>query len=257
MSEQWGFYLIPDNERPRSIALDMGLAENAPLETFPVVGNIRLFLNAPSELGLSTDTEFDRLAEIEDRLNGMLCSQGQAVFVGRDTGNGFREFYYYVKNGIEFGKAAKIAMAQFPNYRFETGAAPDEDWNTYFKTLYPSPRSQQMMGNYQVLTLLASHGDDHEIPRRIDHHADFTDKKNLQAFVAYIKPQGFTVRKTYREKLWGGKYMIDFDRIDAPAQIDDVALPLWAKIVELNGVYDGWGCGVETGSEVRENTPGS
>lgn len=247
MSEQWNFYFKPDERRPRSIALDMGIANMAPLDDFPVMAFIRLFLNAPSDLGLSTDTEFDKLAEIEDRLTGMLCANGQTVFVGRETGNSRRDFYYYVKNGVEFGKAAKIAMAHFPNYRFETGAQPDEDWNTYFNALFPSKREQQIMGNRDVLATLAAHGDDHHLPRRIDHHADFTDKESLQAFVAYIKPLGFKVRKISREKFWRGKHLLDFERVDKPQQIDAVTLPLWGKAIELGGVYDGWGCGVETG----------
>jgi hypothetical protein len=41
-----------------------------------------------------------------------------------------------------------------------------------------------------------------------------------------------------------GSFALQFHRHDAPANIDEVVVPIALRIEEFDGDYDGWGCGV-------------
>jgi regulator of RNase E activity RraB len=131
-------------------------------------------------------------------------------------------------------------MSKWPDYEFETGARPDPDWSTYRNFLYPSDEDFQRIGNREVIDRLREHGDQIEIARKIDHFAVFAKRDDRDAFARYLADHGYHVSETGDPA--DGRFEVAFDRVDPPADIDDVTIELFRAARKHHGEYDGWGC---------------
>ena len=138
MSDDWDFYSLRVDSQPASIFVDLGMSKEAPIRSHSTMGYLRVLMRLPREDGLSSREEFDDLIALEDRVTAKIIQDGTAVFVGRNTSSGNRDFYFYVADPTKFEKAAKAAMREFPAYKYETAARADQEWRTYFDFLYPS-----------------------------------------------------------------------------------------------------------------------
>src|SRR5688572_33023734 len=99
-----------------------------------------------------------------------------AQMVGRITGAGRREFYFYSEEPGPLDEAVRTAMNSFPGYEHECGSTLQPDWDQYLRLLYPSNSNLQRMFNRRVLQELAGRGDAHETPRKVDHWLEFPDE---------------------------------------------------------------------------------
>ena len=87
---------------------------------------------------------------------------------------------------------------------------------------------------------LEKHGDVLSEPRMIDHRAYFPNDREAASFAAKVEGMGFDVAPP--KPMDDGQYAIDFERIDLPDDMDDLAPRLANLAAELTGSYDGWGC---------------
>jgi hypothetical protein len=181
---------------------------------------------------------------LEDRVTAKVIQDGTAVFVGRNTSSGNRDFYFYVADPTKFEKAARAAMREFPAYTYETDARADQEWRTYFDFLYPSEIDFQRILNRRVRQHLEKNGDNASNERKIDHLALLPNPKAQAAFTDYVQGEGYTVESAPDEPNADGQFSVEFYRVDQPARIDEIAVPLFRKVAELAGEYDGWGCEV-------------
>jgi len=246
MSDDWDFFPLRVDDQPASIFVDLGIKKDAPLKSHPSMGYLRVLMRRPREDGLSSQEEFDDLVALEDRVTAKITKDGAAVFVGRNTSGGNRDFYFYVADPAKFEGAARAAMREFSAYKYETGWREDRDWRTYFEFLHPSDADLQRMLNRRVRQQLEKHGDNSNNERRIDHLALLPSGAARTAFIRYLQAEGFVVDSAPDEPNSEGQFSVEFSRVDRPAQIDEIVLPLFQKAVELSGVYDGWGCNVST-----------
>ena len=150
MSDDWDFYSLRVDSQPASIFVDLGMSKEAPIRSHSTMGYLRVLMRLPREDGLSSREEFDDLIALEDRVTAKVIQDGTAVFVGRNTSSGNRDFYFYVADPTKFEKAAKAAMREFPAYKYETDARADQEWRTYFDFLYPSEIDYQRIMNRRV-----------------------------------------------------------------------------------------------------------
>lgn len=241
MSDQWNFYRLRVDGEPASIFLDMGIAESAPISGYDRMAYIRVRMLHPRDDGLSSDDEFDDLVALEDAIVEKTTAEATAIYVGRNTSSGNRDLYFYTIDYKAFETASTSAMMPFPAYSFEIGARPDAEWKTYFEFLYPSPKSQQQIANRSVREALLSHGDHTNELRQIDHRVIFPNAADCDRFVNFILERGFIINDRFAD---GGKFHLDFSKIDTPADIDDVTMLLFEAALEYGGDYDGWGCEV-------------
>ena len=135
-----------------------------------------LHFNAARADGLSSEDEAADLLRIEDQLVPTIKLECQAQLVGRITGAGRREFYFYSAAESSLESIARTTMASFPAYRFDIGEQNDPSWGHYLDVLYPTPREMMSIQNRRVLDQLEKNGDDHAISRPVDRkrHADHT-----------------------------------------------------------------------------------
>jgi hypothetical protein len=125
MSDDWDFYSLRVDNLPASIFVDLGIGKEAPIRTHGAMAYLRLPMLHPRRDGLSSEEEFDDLIAIEDQLVPKVAQEGTAIFVGRNTSGGNRDFYFYVADTERFEHAIQLAMQQFPSYEYETGTRED------------------------------------------------------------------------------------------------------------------------------------
>jgi hypothetical protein len=244
MSNDWDFYFLRVDGESASIFVDLGISKDAPIRSHTTMGYLRVLMLRPREDGLSSQDEFDDLIALEDHVTAKIIENGAAVFVGRNTSSGNRDFYFYVADPTNFEKTAKAAMREFPAYEYETGTRADQEWRTYFDFLYPSEIDFQRIMNRRVRQQLEKNGDNASNERKIDHLALLPNPKAQAAFTDYVQGEGYTVESAPDEPNADGQFLVEFYRVDQPARIDEIAVPLFRKVAELAGEYDGWGCEV-------------
>jgi hypothetical protein len=240
MSDHWDFYFCLVEGETASIFLDLGIASEAPISTHPHMACVRLAMRDPRADGLSSQQEFEALKAVEDDLTDTITKQCGAIYVGRNTSAGYRDFYFYASDPDRFTQAAEAATSRHAPYRCEVGTSPDSDWSAYFTFLIPTADDRQRMLNRELRVALEDRGDVLTEPRMIDHRAYFPTPDAASAYADQIKEMSFAAAPA--GLMEEGGYAVDFERVDAPAEMDDVSPRLARLAGDLNGVYDGWGC---------------
>lgn len=251
-ASDWDFYFCNVNDALSSIFVDLGAIRRAPVAEKPWLLWIWVGLRSPREDGLSSNDEAPKLYEIEDALTGGLLGQTGAELLGRITGSNRREFYFYAPDDQILGAAMSQVRLEFPDYEFEFGAQGDPEWRQYLDLLYPSEDNMQRIQNRRVLTELEEKGDDHSIPRSIDHCLYFRSAEDRRAFVASIAGAGFTVQSEDEDDDVEGvrerPYSLILVRVDpvTPDHLNQVTLQLFEHARQFGAEYDGWGCEVRS-----------
>jgi len=254
MSGVWSFYPCWFGDEPASIYLDLGIAKDAPMAQFPVMAYLRVYMNSPQPNGLSSQEEFQALMDLEDRIEEELASEETAVYVGRRTYAGCRDFYFYTSDPQDWQDAAGAVMKKAPEYRFECATKEDTGWAFYLECLYPSePVWQDMIdrsiregrdspkeSDLQLLRITQGMGDSLEKEREIDHWIYFDDPRARKAFEDEAAALGFRTRCQIEPDEEHTKYGIQVYRVDVPSAIGAATRPLSLLAAKLHGEYDGW-----------------
>lgn len=242
MSGKWDFFFLRVDDQPASIFVDLGIATEAPLPGHKHVGWVRVKMLRPRDDGFSSQEEFEDLSALEDDITARIITNGDAVYVGRVTSDGFRDFFFYAGDGRQFTRAAEAAAAHHPTYRCEVGGRSDPDWRVYFDFLSPSEDDRQCIANRGVREALEDHGDLLSLPRQIDHWAYFAARDGAAAFTVRIERDGF--RHELPEATDEDDFVVRFSRDDRPDELDEVTIMLARLAREQGGEYDGWECPV-------------
>jgi hypothetical protein len=238
---QWDSYLCQGDHKLASIFLDLALQKAAPVKALPHMAYIRLHMMAPREDGLSSSEEFAQLSGLEDSLEAVLCREQSTLFVGRNTSDGCRDFYFYIDDPKDWADRVTAAMRPYSDYRYQYGTRPDIDWKTYLEFLFPPDIELQRMANSNVCYSLKDKGDTLTEPRDVRHWVYLPTESARSHFIDYAVAGGFMVqeRPVIPRKLSFG---LCLSRLDIPSfgNIDQITLPLYEKALELKGAYDGW-----------------
>lgn len=243
MSDNWDFYFCRVNDILSSIFVDLGARESAP---DPARGHL-LWIWIPFQRsrpdGLSSAEEAETLAIMEDEFAQKLERELDAVFVGRITGAGRRELYYYAAAAGEFESIVSQVSAGYPAYDFDFGEQADATWSQYREVLYPSPSELQRIRNRRVVEALEAAGDSLEMARPVKHWIYFgnaaqraTGKERLAG--ASFQVDDVDAGDATRETAWGlcatRVHKVDPDSVDTHVQM---VLDL---LEDLDAEYDGW-----------------
>jgi uncharacterized protein (TIGR01619 family) len=239
----WDAYLMEVNNKPVSIIVDLGLASVAPQKERPFVVIIRTKILKPDPNGLPGKTESVRLDEMENKLVEQLSSKTGAVYTGRYTQRGLREFYFYALDTLDYFFAVKSALAGFTDYQWLTQAKEDKKWTNYFTVLYPPPVEYEKIQNRRMVDLLKGKGDELKESRRIDHFFYFKTKSKREDFLRSPGMENFSIDEipeaNQKKAL---PYMLHIFKNDVPdySFIERVLIPLWERAKQFEGNYDGW-----------------
>ena len=241
MSKDWDFYASEIDGKPASVFLDLGVADDAPIERLTIVAWVKMQMLHPREDGLASEDEFEALKAIEDALKSGLVSKTTA-YVGNITLDGRRDFYFYASSAQGWKDQVVNALRAFTDYRFNCGSRPDREWDTYFELLSPADADLVRMQNRRLCDLLQQRGDRLDRERPIEHTAYFAKAPARDAFVREATGLGFGVVAMIEPEEKGDHFGIRVSGLGVPshAQIDALTLPLFLAASELGGEYDGW-----------------
>lgn len=243
MSDNWDFYFCQVEGHPASIFVDLGISRELPLADLTYLAWLRLNLRQPREDGLSSKDEYQRLCEIEDALPAALqAADSKIIFVGRNTSNCCRDFYFYAENGTQAESCLSMFMVPFREYEFAVGSRPDPEWKTYREFLYPSPRAYQTILNQHVLMSLDKSGDNHAVEREVHHWIYFRSRDDRERFLAAVVEKGYKIfsqSDTDNEKRPFGVILSRSHTVDLPT-VNAIVLELFDLACEFAGDYDGW-----------------
>lgn len=241
MSDDWDVYFTHVDDKPASILLDLGFAEEAPIPGLSVLAYVTVDFLDPDENGMSGQSEHARLVALEDALIPALTHE-TCIFVGRCTTAGQRDFFFYMDNAKGVEEKVEAVMAGFDEYPWDMGLVEEPGWDTYLEFLFPDDQGMDTIRNNRVRRNLLAEGDNLAAPREIDHWLQFVSRNDLDAFLLEADREGF--RATVRDKERDKPYELLLQREDTPEDIDDVTWPLRELAGAHGGVYDGWGCRV-------------
>jgi hypothetical protein len=248
VSDEWDFYFARVNGAVSSIFVDLGLRPDVPLEKRPWLLWVFVDLQAPNTDGLSTNEEAPRLHEIGESLDACVSALCGAQLVGRITGAGRREFYFYGEEPGPLDEAVSRAMQAFAPYQHECGSTLEPEWDQYLDLLYPSDSNLQRMFNRRVLESLSENGDVHETPRQVDHWLEFPNDAARAACRETLLAIEFKVEDEFQAEQPDNAmpHTLVVSRVDSVDShtINGITLELARLAQQHGGRYDGWECPV-------------
>jgi hypothetical protein len=255
MSDEWDFYFARVNDAVSSIFVDLGIRPDAPLEKRPWLLWVWVEMRAPRPDGLSSNEEAPKLHEIGEALDSLISTACGGQLVGRITGSGRREFYFYASEPGELDGAAANAMKGFPDYTYEAGSTFQPEWEQYLELLYPSESNLQRMFNRRVLESLEENGDVHEVPRTVEHWLEFPTVEARAACRDTLIAIDFVLVGEYLseeadDELPHSLVVARVDSVDSHT-INGITLELARLAGEHGGRYDGWECPVTKDGELQ------
>lgn len=242
MLANWDSYFCNVNNVLASIALNLELHKHAPDSDRPNLLWVWVYMKSPREDGLSAQSEFEDLCSIEDQLTTTMLDKFDAVFCGRITTDGRREFYYYAPRAEQLKYVIKKAMDQFRGYEFDCGWKPDSGWTQYLEVLYPSDEVRQCMENRKVLDVLEQKGDSLERPRDVLHWIYFRTDADREQFRVAVAPLRYRLESKSDREHRDFPKGICIARLQSvkPAELDDAVIELFRLAKKHSGDYDGW-----------------
>ncbi len=255
MTDHWVSYFYNVNGKLASIFLDIHLRNIAPDSARPWLLWLWVHLKQPRPDGLSSSEEFPTLRAIEDRVNNAISQGCQAVWIGRITTDGRREFYYYAPNSGTFDATVADIMNSFPGYEFDHGSQQDPAWNQCLSVLFPPEDDLQKILNREVLDVMENNGDQPEIPREVLHWAYFPTEVNRSDFEAAVQTKQYTLLSKSHQHEGENPYGVCFGKIQQCTSdaIDKSVLELRKLALRFQGEYDGWEAQVMPAAKAEES----
>jgi hypothetical protein len=247
MAGQWDFYQCRLNGKPASVYLDLGLKKNAPDAKRHALLVVRVFLRAPDPgNGMSTDAEYDVLVAMEDQLVQAFKEDFGAVYTGRITTGGRREFFFYSAGAGNVGGVAKAALSKYAGYKIEAWGQADPLWKQYLEVLYPRGRALRWISDKALIEALAARGDQLSVARPIRHVSHFASASGRAEFSGSVENAGFVVSSVSDtgRAADARPFGVVYELAQVPSlQVVSETTALLTQLSEKNGgTYDGWEC---------------
>jgi hypothetical protein len=146
-SDQWWTYLASYDAGPGSTLVDLGLRKHAPLVDYPyrvVTGTTYVSVDRD---GFPENADFDRLNDLQDRVEAAIAKQSPHIYAGRFTHNFEQTHYVYVKSGVGVEQALLEVYRGFcPGCKTYTKITHDPAWSAYFEFLFPNQATREHYG---------------------------------------------------------------------------------------------------------------
>jgi|SRR5690348_1149706 len=241
-TEDWNFYLCNVNGAPASIFLNLALHRVAPDRSRPILLWLSIHLRWPHENGLSDTSELGPLSAIEEMLSEVMRDRFDAIYCGRITTEGRREFYFYGSHSDGLDSAVEVAAERSRSYQFESGFKEDKSWKLYSEVLYPSDEDGQRIKSRKVLDLLQERHDTLRRPRDVLHWIYFRSEADRMNFQKAVMALQYRVQSTSVNEDYDFPFALCIVRFQSvsPEEIDDAVIELFRLARDHGANYDGW-----------------
>ncbi len=242
--EDWDNYIISVNNHPVSVVVNLGLKEKAPQKERPFVIILRTKYGVSDSSGFPSPEIMGTMDSIESELETRLKSRLGAVYVGRFTQRGLREFYFYSLDTVQYLSACASVMDKYRAFPWLCKAQQDKSWSNYFEVLYPSPNELEKIENRRMVETLKDKGDPLTSKRKIDHLLYFKSVPGRQSFLKALDLPEVMIDDMPAEKTEWGDYgfRLKISRSDIPdlLTMNRITIFLRELAVKYNGIYGGW-----------------
>lgn len=240
----WDFYQCLVNDKPASISLDLDFMHLAPLADYPELFYLRIPMCQPRDDGLSSQQEFDTLAQMEDAVVEVLTATNQMLYVGRLTSDGHRDLFFYSRDTQINEAALEHCLNDFPDYAWQGGVNADPEWEAYIQLLMPSDEQFERMKNRSVCDALAEQGDKFTTERDIMHWAYFRTQNAADNYATFAQSSGYKLEEVETMDDTDEPFFVRVSIRGIPdySEIDALTLPLFHAAKNEGGRYDGWEC---------------
>lgn len=224
--------------------LNMALKERAVGLGRPYAVILRTKYTDADRYGFPGESEKDKLDSLENDLEKVLSEKNGAIYAGRFTQRGLREFYFYVLDTVDYSAHLKDIMENYPSLPWLAKAVYDRNWTNYTEVLYPSDIEKEKMENRKMIMALQSKGDDLSRPRRIEHTLYFKIAQSRRTFLTTSSLQGFNVSEMPIEKSNDSEYPYQliiwhFEKPEIK-KMNAITLTLTHHALKNGGKYEGW-----------------
>jgi uncharacterized protein (TIGR01619 family) len=240
--ENWEIYPSQLKEEFALFAVDLGVAEIAPVPVLDNLQWLRIVFTTTRDDGMPDEDEAAQLSEVEDWwVERMQADEG--LHVARMTCAGRRELFGYMRNDLNDDLVAEARRLFGERYDFEGNSRQDPGWEVYADFLYPDPMAQRRIGNFKVVTQLRHAGDVASAVRPVDHYIYFPDEATRSQYVDEVVEAGFEVAAQEFDDEHDLPWTLHLKSRHTTdlATIDSIVLPLWIRAQQLGANYDGWG----------------
>lgn len=242
--QDWDNYIFPLHGRPVSIMLNMALKERAAGLGRPYAIILRTKYADVDQYGFPGDRDKEKLDSLENDLEQTLTQKNGAIYAGRFTQRGLREFYFYVLDTVDHRLHCQQVMNKYPDLPWLAKAVHDRNWTNYNEVLYPSAIEKEKMENRKMVMTLQSKGDNLSRARRIEHTLYFKVAQSRRTFLISPAIQGFNVSEMPVEKSNDSEFpfLLIIWQHEKPElkKMNEVTLKLTHEAQKNGGRYEGW-----------------
>lgn len=239
----WDTYVLYIKNRPVSVMVDLSFGQSPEAKQHPNVILVSVPLVKVQEDGLPVFSELKKLDSLETLLINGLRDKLSAVYTGRHTSNGKRDFYFYSNDTLNAHLHVTDLVSTFNPYRANVLVAADKDLSHYLNVLYPTQVELQRIYNRRMIMHLRNAGDVLNAPRKVSHFIFFKTEKDRKSFALTVQDNRFTIEHFNDEKAVKDRpYSLEISRADRVDEdnIEEVSLYLWELALKYGAKYDGW-----------------
>ena len=239
----WEAYKTLVDNKETYITIDLALSKTAPNKNQRFIAWISVKLIETIKDGKLTENEEVWMENIQRGLIINISANYNSTFIGHQTYNGYREFYFYVNDTLGLNMVFSETMNFFNSYQSKFGFRKDELWAGYFDYLYPDPESLRRIYNRKIIRNLEVQGDKLEKERLVYHWIYFKTINDRNKFIVQVRDRHFKIEdEAYDPTLGNWPYLLHLSRIDKVdyQSVDSYVMPLWKAVKELHGKYNNW-----------------
>lgn len=238
----WDTYVNEFGDKLSSVMVDLAFGGSAEARLRPNAIIIRIRVDSIKANGMPAENQLNKLNVAEDRLVQKLGGDLQAIYTGRYTKDGKRDFYFYSNDTSHYMSA--IAEVLDPlKISWLAKVQTDTAYSNYFNVLYPTGKQLESIKNRRVVDNLKEKGDALTAPRKINHFIFFKTENDRKEYAFAVQDNGFTVENAGKELgVKDRPFTLQISRVDKVDynSIDKVTLYLWELALKYAAKYDGW-----------------
>lgn len=236
MTNDFACYLAALDGWPFEVAVDLALADRAPLAGLPWRAHVRMELARPTPDGLCAPEERDDLGREEAAILALLQDDGCAL-VARVTHRGARTLVFHCRDCAPEVEEKVRVLTRHRRPRWQL--VHDPEWTEFRSVLLPSREMLHQIEDRRVIREYEASGGDPSASHRIAARFRGEGDPASSTLVEALREKGFVVRvlDLADPESW---LVAEADSPLFPALLDDFRHTWIQLALEHGAVYVGW-----------------